>query len=535
MDTLAPEYINIIWVGAAFVGGFVFKLLKLPPMIGFLVVGFVLNFMGLTGGTIKLEVLADYGIILLLFTIGLKLDLKSMTRPEIWAGTTLHVFFCVIFYSLLILAGSTLGLAALTGLDFNQALLLGFALSFSSTIFAVKTLEEKGEMSALHGRIAIGILIMQDILAVLFITFSKGEFPSLWALALPLLLAGVRPLFFYIMDRSGHGELLILAGFFVSIVIGATSFTLVGLKPDLGALVFGVLVSGHPRASEMSKSLYGFKDLFLVAFFMKIGIFAQLAWSQAFLALALVVFIPVKSVLYMLVLCRFKLRARTAFLSSLVLSNYSIFGLLVVGISSKQGWLGPEWLVILSLALTFSFILGAPLNSQANALYDRFTAKLARFERNGEHPDEVAVDVGQAAILIFGMGRVGMGAYDTAFARHGDRVLGLDFDQATVDTHRQAGHQVILGDATDFDFWHKVNLAGVQLVMLAIPNHRANMFALQELKQIGFQGQVTATALFDDELNELLAAGASTAYNIYAEAGAGYGHHVCASLGKGEQ
>ena len=532
MENLDPQLVNIIWVGVAFLAGLAARLVNLPPMIGFLASGFILNFLCLTGGSLNLEALADYGIILLLFTIGLKLDVKMLTRPEIWAGTTIHVVCCVFFYSTMLLVGSTMAMVSLMEVSLVQALLLGFGLSFSSTIFAVKTLEEKGEMSALHGRLAIGVLIMQDILAVLFVTFSKGEFPSAWALALPLLLVLVRPLFYKMLDNSGHGELLVLAGFFVSVVVGATSFTLVGLKPDLGALVFGVLVAGHPRASEMSKALYSFKDLFLVAFFMKIGLEAQLTWSQALLALGLVLVLPLKSLFYMVVFGFFKLRARTSFLATLTLSNYSIFGLLVVSISTKQGWLGEEWLVILSLALTYSFVLGAPLSSRAHSLYDRFGPRLKRFERTAEHPDEAPVDIGDAAILIVGMGPVGSGAYDVADDQQGEgRVLGIDFCQECISDHEQAGRKVIYGDATDFDFWHKINLAGVQLIMLALPHHQANMFVLGELEKVSYGGKVTATAQYADELDELREAGATTAYNILAEAGSGYGHHVCDLVG----
>ena len=316
-------------------------------------------------------------------------------------------------------------------------------------------------------------------------------------------------------------------------VIGATSFELVGLKPDLGALVFGILVAGHRKASEMSKALYGFKDIFLVAFFLKIGLNADLSWSQAVLALLLTLFLPVKSFFYLLVLTLFRLRARTAFFASLTLSNYSIFGLLVAAISVKQGWLTPDWLVILSLALTFSFIMGAPLNSRVHDLYDRFAPFLARFESKGMHPDELPIDLGDASILIFGMGRVGSGAYDVAREQHGDAVLGIDFQQKNAVEHRQAGRDVIVADATDGDFWHKLDLSSVQLIMLAMPSHQANMLALQELARVNFAGQVTATAFYDDELQELIDAGAATAYNVYAEAGAGYGQHVCGVLGCG--
>ena len=216
MDFLhTASFINSVWIGCAFLFGFIFKRFNLPPMLGFLISGFLMNFLGMTEGSLALEKIADLGIILLLFTIGLKLDLKGLTKPEIWGGATIHALITIFFLSGVIFAGSAYGLVACAGLSTAQAALIGFALSFSSTVFAVKFLEEKGEMNALHGQVSIGILIMQDLMAVLFLTISKGEAPSIWALALPIVLFAVRPLLLYIIDHLGHGELLPLAGFFI--------------------------------------------------------------------------------------------------------------------------------------------------------------------------------------------------------------------------------------------------------------------------------------------------------------------------------
>jgi len=217
-------FINSVWVGSAFLLGFAFKRLNLPPMLGFLIAGFLMNFLGLTEGSLALEEIADLGIILLLFTIGLKLELKGLTKPEVWGGATIHALSTILFLVVLILAGATYGLAQFAGLQPAQAALIGFALSFSSTVFAVKFLEEKGEMNALHGRAAIGILIMQDLMAVFFLTISKGEFPSLWAFALPLVLLAARPFLLHMIDHIGHGELLPLAGFFIALGGGHHQF-----------------------------------------------------------------------------------------------------------------------------------------------------------------------------------------------------------------------------------------------------------------------------------------------------------------------
>lgn len=527
----SPACVNSVWIGTAFVLGFAFKRLSLPPMLGFLLAGFLMNGLGLTGGSLALESIGDLGIILLLFTIGLKLDAKSLIRPEIWGGATIHALLTILFLAAVIFGAGATGLVRLAGLSLPQAALIAFALSFSSTVFAVKFLEERGEMSALHGRVAVGILIMQDLMAVFFLTLSKGEFPSAWVLALPLFLWLVRPVLMYVIDHLGHGELLTLAGFFIALVVGTASFSAVGLKPDLGALVAGMMIGSHPRAVELSSSLYSFKDLFLVGFFFQIGFAGIPTMADVLVALGLVALLLVKSFLYFGILSRFKLRARTSLLATLNLSNYSEFGLLVAAISMKKGWLGPQWLVILALALTFSFLLASPLNGRANSIYERLAGRLRRFETRTRHPDDMEIDLGGADILVFGMNHLGTQAYDTTRERQGDKVLGVDSDKKRVKAHRLAGRRVIWGDATDYDFWHKIDLSRIKLVMLAMTLHQTNLLALQAIKSAGFTGPVTATARFEDERLELKEAGATAAYNIFAEAGAGYADHVCRATG----
>ncbi|GAM73145.1 glutathione-regulated potassium-efflux system protein kefB [Vibrio ishigakensis] len=128
----------------------------------------------------------------------------------------------------------------------TQLVILGFALSFSSTVFAIKALQDKGEMNSVYGTLAIGILVMQDIFAVIFLTVSTGKIPEWYAIflfALPL----ARPLLFKLLDKLGHGELLVLGGIFFALVTGAGLFELVGVKADLGALVLGMLLAGHKK------------------------------------------------------------------------------------------------------------------------------------------------------------------------------------------------------------------------------------------------------------------------------------------------
>ena len=165
-----------LWIVAAFFCGSAASRIGLPPLVGYLAAGFVLNGLGIEGGTTLARV-ADVGVTLLLFTIGLKLKLKSLARPEVLGGAAIHMGATVILLGAGIWGLAAAGAPYFRLLGWQTSLLIAFALSFSSTVFAVKVFEEKKEMSSRHAAAAIGILIMQDIFAVVFLAASTGRLP----------------------------------------------------------------------------------------------------------------------------------------------------------------------------------------------------------------------------------------------------------------------------------------------------------------------------------------------------------------------
>ena len=412
-----------------------------------------------------------------------------------------------------------------SGLDWTQCLLLAFALSFSSTVFAVKTLEEKGESQSLHGRIAVGILIMQDIFAVVFLTASSGKIPSLWALGL-LGLPLLRPLLTALMDRCGHGELQVLLALMLSLG-SAELFEAMKLKPDLGPLVFGVLVGSHPKSKELARILLGFKDLFLVGFFLKIGLSGTPDLASLGLAGLLLLVLPLKAGLFFVLLTRLQMRARSSLLTTLSLANYSEFGLIVGSVGAASGWIGSEWLVVIALALSASFVLGAPVNAGSHALYERFAGPLDGWEREGRLPEEARVSVGHAEVIVVGMGRVGTSAYDNMKERFGDVVVGIDSNPQKVEEHLTSGRRVILGDVTDPEFRDRLeHRAEAGLLLLTMPSPSEMLYVLEALKEEEPTPLIAVAARFEDERGEFERAGADFSFNVLGDAGAGFAAHV---------
>jgi len=504
-----------VWIALAFVCGLAARLIGLPPLVGFLIVGFILQAIGAEGGDF-LQEMADLGITLLLFTIGLKLKLKSLERPEVWGVSLIHMACVTGLLAALILLLGTLGIPLIRDVDIAAALLIGFALSFSSTVFAVKILDATGATLARHGQTAIGVLIVQDIAAVGFLAASTGKLPSIWAFALFALIP-LRHLLQRILSHSGHGELLVVYGVVLA-VAGADLFELVGLKGDLGALVLGMLLANHAKANEMAKALLSFKDLFLVGFFLSVGMTAAPSWTALFIALFFIVFLPIKVAIYLGLFATFKLRASTAWRTSLNLSNYSEFGLIVASIADAVGWLPKEWLAVFAITVSLSFIITAPLESIRDQLYARWRPAIKRLERKERLEGEENFTIDSIDRVVFGMGRVGSAVYNAVTQDLPGSVLGVDLDISRVQRHTDHRWNVVQGDATNPDFWSRAPglIEQLKWVILTLPSHQANMAAVMRLRELGYAGRIATTTKFPEEVTELEKLGVEFAFNIYA-------------------
>ena len=172
-----------------------------------------------------------------------------------------------------------------------------------------------------------------------------------------------------------------------------------------------------------------------------------------------------------------------------------------------------------------SFAVSAPLNRYSHELYSWLENFLQKFESNRRHSDDEPVHLGNSHIVVMGMGRVGTGAYDL-LAERSERIIGLDSDPGKVEQHRSHGRRVLYADAEDPGFWSRLELGGIHTVMLAMPDLSGKLFAIRQLRKIGFKGTITTTALFDDEVAPLEQAGADFIYNYYNSVGAIYAQNA---------
>ncbi|MCG8374669.1 MAG: cation:proton antiporter [Balneolales bacterium] len=488
---------EILWLALAYVMGMGAQIFRLPPLIGYLLAGILLSVSGIEFNEYIIHEIGHIGVLLLLFTVGLHLRIKNIIQPEVFGGGGLHLF---------VNAGIFTGVAMLFGYELVSAILIGVLLGFSSTVLAAKALENRGELGAYHGRVAIGILILQDLVAIVILALTGGGLPSIWSIGL-LILPLLRPLLLKLFVASGHEELQLLFGLILAVGTG-TLFEVLGLSSELGALAAGALLSGHQQADELAEKMWGMKEVFLVGFFLEVGLAGLPDMNALAFTLVIIAILPLKSLLYFFILIGFKLRARHAFMVMTTLTSYSEFTIIAGAVAASNGYIPESALIAMALITAVSYAINAPIASNSTKLWNKFEFKLLPYERNVKHPGDSVVNLGGADYLILGMGQAGAAAYDYLKDRE-LRVTGMDSDPARIENNLKERRRVVYGDAYDPELWQNIDLSGVHAIMLSMSNFDTKVQATKMLRENNFEGKIFALTMRDEEHMELAESGAN--------------------------
>jgi predicted Kef-type K+ transport protein len=502
----------------------------LPPLVGFLVGGFAINFVVTERGIIHevIQVMADVGVMLLLFTIGLKLKVKSLLKPVIWGTTLIHMIFMVALFSACIFALGFFGLQYFANVDLESALMIGFALSFSSTVYVVKSLENSGEMSSIHGKTAIGILVIQDIIAVVFIAISSGKVPSLWVLILPLWLWVLQKLLSRLLDIVGHGEMIYVFGFFTTFIAGAFSFYLFGLKPDLGALIMGMLLVNHSKVGELYDKIIEYKDFFLIAFFINVGLIGLPTVQTISMAFILLPLVILKGVFFSSLFTWFKLPKRSIYLASLSLSNFSEFGLIVGIVGFNLGLLSADWIVVMALLMSFSFLFASPIQKYSRKILKTMEPFILRtgefrFIKRDLDAEQVPLKIAEAQFVVVGMGSIGRPVYDQLQQKFPGKVIGFDFDGDKIIELDKLGFRVYGTDITYGEIWKYIEIESIEAIYLTISDFKVNLSVLDPIRSIEKGNfKVYALTQYSDQADSYLKNGVDFVFNYKERLGADF-------------
>ena len=522
--------------------GFVGLLLRQPLIVSFIAVGIIAgpSVLDIAQSDEQIDLLAELGIAVLLFLVGLKLDFNLVrTLGPVALVTGLgQVVFTTVFGFLIALA---LGLSPLT------AIYVAIALTFSSTIIIVKLLSDKREIDALHGRIALGFLIVQDIVVVVAmialsaigVGVAAAEGDNAITEVFRVLGYGLAMLAFVVVfiryaanplvERLSQApELLVSFAIGWAALLAAVGHYL-GFGKELGGLLAGVSLASTPFREAIAARLASLRDFLLLFFFIALGASLDLSVLGASIgpAIVLSLFVLIGNPLIVLaIMGAMGYRKRTGFLAGLTVAQISEFSLIFMAMGVAIGHVAEETLGLVTLVGLVTIAASTYMITYSHQLYRVFEPVLGIFERR--HPE--AEDKGTAGaerahdVILFGLGRYGLGIA-SALRDSGIRVLGVDFSPEAVRHAQAQGFDVVFGDAIDPEFLGHLPLARAEWLVMAVPEHDTGLThddprhaLLKSVRDLGFNGKIAVAAHRDATATMLQAERADLVLMPYRDA-----------------
>lgn len=496
-------------LGLALLAGLLAKLLRQPAIVAYIVVGVVVgpSVLGLSAAEEGIGVLAKLGIAILLFLVGLKLDIhlvRSIGPVALLTGIGQVVFTSIIGF----------GIVLLFAFDVVAAIYIAVALTFSSTIIIVKLLSDKKEIDQLHGRIAIGFLIVQDMLVVIamlaIVTIGDAESTTSGADLLYTLggtaafLVGVAVLSRFVVPRllawiAKSSELTLLFGMSWAIALAALSASL-GFSMEIGAFVAGVALASTDYRESLGARMVGLRDILILFFFIELGgMFtftdaADYIWPAIVLSLFVLIGNPL---IVMAIMGVMGYKAIVSFKAGLAVAQISEFSLILIALGYSLGQVDQSVLSLVTIVGLITITSSTYLILYSDPLYRRFAPFLRLFEKNGS---DAHVDKKQSHpydAIVVGAGRMGKAVIEGLHER-GAKLLVIDLDPQALERARAAGADTLYGDVSEPEFTAELPLHETTVFISAVPDRTTNLVVLETLKRANFDGEICLTAM-DDE------------------------------------
>ena len=524
----------LLYLLAAVVGVVVFRLLKLPPMLGYLSVGVLIgpHALGLAADSASVKYLAEFGVVFLMFVIGLEFNL-----PKLRSMRTL-VFGLGMSQVMLTLAGALIGNALLAwlfirfgdgwGLDWRGALVLGGAMAMSSTAIVVKLMAERLELESEHGKRVMGVLLFQDLAVVPLLvlipalgagTGADGLVASMGlalvkaTVVLALLLAGgqrVMRWWLTLVARRKSEELFVLN--LLLVTLGLAWLTEhAGLSLALGAFLAGMLIAETEYKHQVETDIRPFHDVLLGLFFITIGM--KLDWRPILDQWGLVLLLTMGPVLAKALLVTalawlFRAPAGVALRTGLYLAQAGEFGFVLLTLGAQHQLIDPQWVSPVLASMVLSMLATPFLILYSNAIVARLVASdwlMQSVQLTSIAKKSMRTE---AHIIIAGFGRSGQNLA-RILEREGIPYMALDLDPDRVRQAAAAGQSVVFGDAARIQSLMAAGLARASAVVVSYHDTPSAMKILQLVREHAPKVPVLVRTIDDTDLEKLRAAGAT--------------------------
>ncbi len=485
--------------------GFGAKFARQPLVVAYIFVGILLGptFFDLVHYEAEIELFAELGIALLLFLVGLKLDLsliKNIGKVAVLTGLGQVLFTAAIGFIIV------LGF----GFDATQAAYIAVAITFSSTIIVVKLLSDRREIDQLHGQIAVGFLIVQDILVIIFMVViaaigsSAGEVDR----SIPVLVIGS---IIYIAAAAAISKLLLpkllawlaksqeltlIFGVSWALSLAAISHSL-GLSMEIGAFIAGVALASTPYRESLSGKMVSLRDIMVLFFFIQLGSSLSLsdAVQQLLPAIVISVFVLVAKPLIVMAIMRWLgYRNQVSFKTSMAIAQISEFSLILMALGFSLGQVNQAALSLVTLVAVITITLSTYFILYSERIYQWLQPLLKRFDVPAQDRlDEDAIESRYDAIVI-GAGRLGSNVIG-GLVEKGANLLIVDHNPEALNKLSSEGFATLYGDISDPEFAYSLPLNEADAVICTAQERGTNLVLLETLDRFGYEGQICLTAM----------------------------------------
>ena len=521
MDNIFYQ-LALVLVLASGIGLFVFKV-KLPLVVAYLITGLILSVVRLfdLGHSPVFEVLPEIGVAFVLFLIGMELklnELKVLGKP-IFVAALGQIFISTLL---------GFGISRILGFDTTESIYLGLGLTFSSTVVVIKMLLESRDLSSLFGKLSIGILLVEDLVAIvalMLISVGSSALNIGLQSSFPLLLLLIKALGMFLLtfvlskyilskvfEYTAHSvELLYITSItwcfaFTSLAVFA------GFSIEIGAFLAGVALASSPYHLQIQAKIKPMRDFFLALFFVYLGSKAEFKDLRASLPIIIVFTLyalMIKPIIYMLLLSRFGFRKHTLFQTSLNLSQISEFSLIVLLVGVNAGLITPTALAVMAAVAVLSITISSILISFSKRIYKPLSPLVALFERKGNaHYFEHKVKNALADhIIVIGAHRVGTPIINYL---HTNQIpfIAMDFNPTIVRDLVNQGVYAVYGDIGDPEIIEALQLESAKLVICTASDLSDNELLLNLVKEKNKEAKVVLRALDSEHARILKSLGA---------------------------
>ena len=477
-------------IGLAVLVSGVMKLLKQPLIIGYILTGILVSpyFFNLVSSTETMAIFSQIGVALLLFIVGLSLSpkvIREVGKTSLVTGIGQIVFTTLIGFFICKLLGFS---TVVSGY-------IAIALAFSSTIIIMKLLSDKKDLDKLYGKISIGFLLVQDLVAIIILmaisSFSGEGIISLsgWSIfialfvviSLILISIYVLPSLSKFFAKSQEFLFLFSIGWGLGL---AALFYYIGFSMEIGALIAGIALSMSPYHYEISSKMRPLRDFFIILFFvllgsqMVFGSISHLILPAIFLSLFILIGNPI---IIMILMGLLGYKKRIGFQAGLTVAQISEFSLILIALGVKVGHLTNEILSFVTIVGLVTITGSTYLILYAHKLYPYFSKYMGIFERKNIK-GEVG-DVGFNDVILFGYNRIG---YDIlqSLKKMKKKFLVVDYNPDTISNLLEAGIDCKYGDADDDEFLSELNLSKIKMIISTVPDIETNFLLINKIRQV---------------------------------------------------